>query len=453
MQLPMETTQCCVVGAGPGGMVLALLLARQGIDVVVLEAHRDFERQFRGDGVHPSTLELIDELGLMDRMLALRHVRGSDFPIHTPDGNISPPVRRKVPSRFPEPLAARQTDFLEMLADAAREYPTFRLVTGARVEELIQEDGQVVGVRYRGPDGVGEVRAQLVVGADGRYSKVRQLANIVLHARSRGWDLLSMHLPKSDADPPRAYGLYPGYPSFLVISDRVSVWQVGLGLPRGTYQQLREAGIESVREIIAERAPWLADRLHLLESWNEASLLVVQVGRVERWHQPGLLLIGDAAHVMSPVYGVGINYAIQDAIVAANVLGPRLLTGTVRSRDLAAVQRRREWPTRIMQWLQTLGELEALTGPTAIKARIAQRLVDLPLLRDVKTRLMAFGGLRPERLEPNSHSNSFWRDLYMLPPLAYPWLPAVVPPELVGEYVAARRASGLVPEEGHEMRY
>jgi 2-polyprenyl-6-methoxyphenol hydroxylase-like FAD-dependent oxidoreductase len=438
--MQVETTQCCVVGAGPGGMVLALLLARQGIDVLLLEAHRNFEREFRGDGVHPSTLELIDELGLMDRLLALRHVRGSDFPIHAPDGKISPPVRRRVPSRFPESLAARQTHFLEMLADAGRDYPAFRLVTGARVDDLITEDGEVVGVRYRGPDGAREVRAQLVVGADGRFSKVRQLANITLHAQSRGWDLLSMRLPKSEADPPRAYGLYPGYPSFLVVSDRAIVWHVGLGFPRGTYQELRQAGIESVRQIIAERAPWMADRVHLLESWSQTSLLVVQLGRVARWHRPGLLLIGDAAHVMSPVFGVGINYAIQDAIVAANVLGRRLVAGKVRSRDLAAVQRRREWPTRIMQWLQTLGELEALPGPAPFKARIAQRLLDLPPLRDIKTRLIAFGGLRPEHLRPPSRPSSFWDGPHMLPPLAYPWLPPVVPPELVKDYLARQRA-------------
>ena len=325
--MQVDTTQCCVVGAGPGGLVLALLLARQGVDVLLLEAQRDFKREFRGDGVHPSTLELIDDLGLMDRLLALPHARGLDFPVHTPDGKVSPQVHRHAPSRFPEPLMARQADFLKMLAEAAAEYPTFQLETGARVEELIRENGQVVGVRYRGSDGLREVRAQLVVGADGRYSKVRQLADIALNTQSRGWDLLSVRLPKSDADPPRAYGLYPGNPSFLVISDRVSAWHAGLGLPRGTVQQLRQKGIETLREIIAEHAPWLADRVHLLETWNQTSLLVVQVGRAESWHQPGLLLIGDAAHVMSPVFGVGINYAIQDAIVASNVFGAAAVRG------------------------------------------------------------------------------------------------------------------------------
>ena len=193
---------------------------------------------------------------------------------------------------------------------------------------------------------------------------------------AQGFDLLWLRLPKADSDPPRAYGLYPRAGSILVVSDRMRVWQLGLGVPKGTYQRLRQAGLVALRARIAEMAPWVVDRLDLIESWNQLSLLVVAAGRVGRWHRPGLLLIGDAAHVMSPVFGVGINYAIQDAIVAAKVLGPRLLAGDVRSRDLARVQRRRQWPTRVMQWMQTFGEHQSAEQPPSGRKRLEGRLLE-----------------------------------------------------------------------------
>ncbi len=393
-----STTDCCIVGAGPGGMVLGLLLARRGVRVTVLEAHQNFDREFRGDTVHPSTLELLDDLGLMDRLRRLPHIQGNDFPIHTPDGGISAPVRRRLPTRYPESMAVPQAELLSMLAEAAGECPTFRLETRARVDELLVENDAITGVRYRGVDGTHEVRAQLVVGADGRFSKVRQLADLPLVPLAQGFDLLWLRLPKADSDPPRAYGLYPRAGSILVVSDRMRVWQLGLGVPKGTYQRLRQAGLVALRARIAEMAPWVVDRLDLIESWNQLSLLVVAAGRVGRWHRPGLLLIGDAAHVMSPVFGVGINYAIQDAIVAAKVLGPRLLVGDVRRRDLARVQRRRQWPTRVMQWMQTFGEHQSAEQPPSGRKRLEGRLLELPPMTYLRSRLIAFGGWAPERL-------------------------------------------------------
>jgi 2-polyprenyl-6-methoxyphenol hydroxylase-like FAD-dependent oxidoreductase len=398
----METEfDCCVVGGGPAGIVLALLLARQGVRVVLLEAHDNFDRDFRGDSVHPSTLELIDQLGLMDRLLALPHVPFDDFPVHLPDGTVASQVKRRLPGRFQATLSMRQSVLLDMLADAAGEYPTFTLRKGARVEQLVEEDGQVRGVRYRGRDGWHEVRAQLVVGADGRFSKIRQLARVSINELSQEVDVLWLRLPKSSNDPPRAHGLYPGERTLLVVGDRGDRWQIGFVFAKGAYQQMRDAGLQALRDRIAQTAPWLADRTQALEDWNQTSLLVVQSGRAQRWYRPGLLLIGDAAHVMSPVFGVGINYAIQDAIAASNRLGPRLLRGEVRTSDLAAVQKRRELPTRIMQFLQSYGEQNAVAGPLAYgwRERAVGALLDMRPLSDIRLRLVIFGGFRAERVD------------------------------------------------------
>jgi 2-polyprenyl-6-methoxyphenol hydroxylase-like FAD-dependent oxidoreductase len=389
---------CCVVGGGPAGMVLALLLARYGLTVTLLEAHDTFDRDFRGDGVHPATQELLDQLGLLDRLRALPHVRGNDFPVHLPDGRISSPTRPRLPTRFPETLHVRQAVFLELLAGAAGRYPSFRLIMGARVERLIEEDGAVRGVGYRTRDGWREVRASLVVGADGRFSKVRQLAGVPLVDVAQEGDIVWLRVPKTAADPARAYGLYPRDGGLLVVGDRGDAWQLGLFIPKGGYQALRRAGLDALRHKIGALAPWLADRTDHVRDWQQTSVLSVQVGHVRRWYRPGLLLIGDAAHVMSPVFGVGINYAIQDAIVAANVLGPRLERSGVRLRDLAAVQRRRQWPTRAMQLLQEVEKYHELPLPPTRAARLATPLVELPPVRALRARLIAFGGLKPERV-------------------------------------------------------
>jgi 2-polyprenyl-6-methoxyphenol hydroxylase-like FAD-dependent oxidoreductase len=394
----LRTTDCCIVGAGPAGMILALLLARNGVHVELLEAHETFERDFRGDSVHPSTLELFDQLGLMDRLVPLQRAQGSDFPIHMPDGSIVESPPRRLPTRFPNTLSVPQRAFLELLADAASRYPTFHLVMGARVEQLVQDDGVVRGVRYRARDGWHEVRAEVVIGADGRFSKVRQLSAIPMHDTAQEIDLLWLRLPKWPTDPPRAYGLYPRDGAALVVGDRGDMWQMGLILPKASYQKLRAAGLDALHKRLAGLAPWLGDRSSRLQSWQETSLLSIQASLVDRWYKPGLLLIGDAAHVMSPIFGVGINFAIQDAIVAANILGPRLREGGVRPRDLAAVQRRREWPTRTMQFLQELEKYKELDIRPAPGMGLAARLVELAPLRSLRSRLIGFGGYRPERV-------------------------------------------------------
>ena len=387
-------------------MVAALLLARQGVRVALLEAHTTFDREFRGDAVHPSTLELLDQLGLLEQVLALPHVAVYDFPVHLPNGAIVQPHREPLPGRIQATLSMRQSLLLDLLADAARQYPTFTLRIGARVEQLIEVDGQVHGVRYRASDGWHDLRARLVIGADGRFSKTRQLAGMSVSDLSQEMDVLWLKLPRWASDPARAHGIYPGERAMLVIGDRGEAWQVGFVFPKDGYRELRAAGIAALGQRIAQLAPWLADRVHHLADWDQTSLLVIQAGRARRWHRPGLLLIGDAAHVMSPVYGVGINYAIQDAIVAANVLGRRLLRGNVRSRDLAAVQRRRELPTRIMQLLQTVGEHQVVMADVPWRSRMLGRVLELKVLRGMRGRLIAFGGWSPERARDLSGAES-----------------------------------------------
>jgi len=300
-------------------------------------------------------------------------------------------------------MQVSQARFLDLLVAEAQRYPSFHVAMGARVEQLIEENGVVLGVQYRAADGWHEVRARVVVGADGRFSRIRQLAGMPLVATSESMDVLWLKLPYGSNDPPRPQGIYPGDLGLVVLMDRGDGFQIGWVFPKGSYESLRAEGIETLRRKIAARVPWLADRTHHLEDWRQTSLLTVEAGRVRRWYRDGLLLIGDAAHVMSPVAGVGINYAVQDAIVAANVLGPRLATGReIRRKDLARVQRRRELPTRLMQAMQRLMRPRFTFTPTPPLA--ARFMISFPPLAALRERLIAFGGLWPEKavLEPRA---------------------------------------------------
>ncbi len=382
----LQQAECVIVGAGPAGAVLALLLARQGVHVTLLEAHVDFNRDFRGDTLMPSTLELMDELGLTRQLQALPHARVREMRMETAAGSAPYLEVERVRTRFPYIMSVPQVRFLELITEEALRYPTFRLIMGAKVRALLEVDGQVRGVRYETAGGTHEIHAELIVGADGRFSKVRQLAGFELLRNDEARDMLWFRVRKTDDVPQAHPGLYtrPGV-GYVVMVPRGTQWQVGYTLPKGRYRQLQAEGIAALRASVVAIVPWLTGAIDDLQTWQQASLLSVESGRVRRWSRPGVLVIGDAAHVMSPVGGVGINCAIQDAVVAANRLGPRLRVGTLGSDDLAGVQREREWQVRITQRCQR--EMQQYV----VHAGERSRLLRSRTVRGLLMRVLALG--------------------------------------------------------------
>ncbi len=403
----VKRTTCCIVGGGPGGAVLGLLLARKGVDVTLLEAHPDFDREFRGDTIHPSVMEVMDQLGFADRLLELRHSKVSSFTIQTADGPFTPADLSRLKTKFPYITIMPQTSFLEFITGEAKKYPSFRLVMGARVRELVEEDGAVRGVRYEDEGGRHEVRAALTVGADGRGSRVRRLAGIEPIKTSPPMDVLWFKLPREPGDPEGIVGRF-GRGHIAVMLDRDDHWQAGYVIPKGSFPELRHEGIKELRRQFAELAPEFSSRVEHLTDWRQVSLLSVESSRCPTWHKPGLLLIGDAAHVMSPVAGVGINYAVQDAVAAANILAGPLRESQERlvnldEGHLAAVQRRRELPTRVIQAFQAQiqrGVLApALRSSEPFSPPLLLRLLPkIPVLRNLPARLIGFG-IWPSRVK------------------------------------------------------
>ena len=387
--------------------MLALLLARRGVSVTLLEMHKDFDREFRGDTIHPSTLELLDQINLAAPLHEIRHSKISGPTLQFADGPFRPFDLSRLKTRFPYILMIPQARFLEFITKEAAKYPSFRLVMRANVRKLVEENGVVRGVQYLGPDdGWHELRAPLTVGADGRFSQLRQLAGIEPVKTSPPMDVLWFRLPRlpQDIDVPGGALGSIGRGRVLVVLDRADYWQAGLVFPKGHYQELRAQGIAAVRRTIAEIEPRLAKHAESLTDWHQLSLLSVESSLCPRWHKPGLLLIGDAAHVMSPVGGVGINYAIQDAVVAANVLAGPLKAGHVAESNLAEVQRQREWPVRVIQRMQSamqnnlLAKALASEGPARVPW-ILRAMVRIPFLRDLPSKLIAFGPRRVHLLE------------------------------------------------------
>lgn len=395
--LDVQQTTCCVVGAGPAGVVLSFMLARQDIPVMLLESHLDFDRDFRGDTIHPSILEVMDELGLADRLLQLPHTKISQ---------VAPPAAvsrvlfdlHDLKTKFPYIALMPQTRFLEFVTNEARHFPSFRMVMGARVEELIKEGEQVRGVRYRAHDGWHEVRALLTVGTDGRFSRMRKLAGFEPIASSQPMDMLWLRLSHKPNDAHGLMGRF-GRGRVLAILERENHWQIGYVIGKGTYQQARAAGLEALRQSIAETAPEFADRVAELKDWRQVSMLSVEANRLPRWYRPGLLLLGDAAHVMSPAGGNGINYAIMDAVAAANVLTAPLQARHVTVADLARVQRRREFPTRVIQTIVNFMQdrvLKAAIDPNG--SFTFPSFLGWPLVRKLPPLIVGFGIL-PEHVQ------------------------------------------------------
>jgi len=397
------SVECCVIGGGPAGMVLGLLLARAGVKTVVLEKHADFLRDFRGDTIHPSTLQVMHELGLLNRLLELPHSRIEELTVRFGDSDVTIASFKNLPIRCRFIAIMPQWDFLNFIAREAERYPSFGLRMKTEATDLIEEEGRIVGVRAEGPSGPLEIRAPLVVGANGRQSSLTHQAG--LKSDELGvpmdvfWFRLSRRLPD---DPPQAGGRF-ARGRILVLIPRMGYWQVGYVIPKGSAERVRSGGLEAFRETIVAAAPFARDRIQEIRTWEDVKLLTVRINRLRRWYRPGLLFIGDAAHAMSPVGGVGINLAIQDAVAAANAVAVPLREKRLTTADLARVQRRRELPTRATQKLQMVMQetvirptLSAENGMERIPIAI-QLLRALPPLRRVPAYLIGMG-LRPEHV-------------------------------------------------------
>ena len=344
-------TDCVIAGGGPAGMMMGFLLARAGVDVVVLEKHADFLRDFRGDTIHPSTLDVMHELGLLDEFLRRPHDELREVELRVGPDQAKLADFRHVPTHCKFLVMMPQWDFLDFLADHARRLPTFRLVTQAEATTLIDEDGRIAGLRARTPEGELEVRAALVVGADGRHSTIRAQAGLQSQDLGAPMDVLWMRVSRLPTDPPDLFGQVDAG-RMLVMIARGDYWQCALLIPKGTDAAVRARGIAALHESLLGLSPWLGDRVGELADWDQVKLLSVTVDRLREWARPGLLCIGDAAHAMSPIGGVGINLAVQDAVAAARLLAAPLREHRLELADLQRVQRRREWPMKVVQGMQ-----------------------------------------------------------------------------------------------------
>jgi 2-polyprenyl-6-methoxyphenol hydroxylase-like FAD-dependent oxidoreductase len=396
-------TRCCITGGGPAGIMLGFLLARMAVDVVVLEKHGDFLRDFRGDTIHPSTLEIMYELGILDEFLKRPHQEIRELAGQIGDETVVIADFTHLPTHCKFLGLMPQWDFLNFITEQAKGYPGFHLKMQAEATDLLEEGGKVVGVRAQTPSGTLEVYADLTIGADGRHSLVRHRAGLSVVNLGAPMDVLWMRLSRQPADPGQTFGRFNAG-RILVLLNREDYWQIAYVIPKGSADELRQRGLPALREELSGLAPFLQNRVAELIDWNDQiKLLTVAVDRLQNWSRPGLLCIGDAAHAMSPIGGVGINLAIQDAVATANILGEKLKQGTVTEDALQAVQRRRMFPTRATQRLQVfvqnnvirrvLGSSKPLSPPWIV--RLMGRS---PWLRRIPARMLGMG-FRPEHVK------------------------------------------------------
>jgi 2-polyprenyl-6-methoxyphenol hydroxylase and related FAD-dependent oxidoreductases len=397
-------TRCVIAGGGPAGMMAGYLLARAGVSVAVLEKHSDFNRDFRGDTIHPSTLELMHELGLLDEFLKQPHqevrelrgvVNGQTVPIAD---------FRQLPTRCKFIAFMPQWDFLNFLSNHAKRSPTFQLYMQTEVIDLLIENERVVGVRAKTARGEVEVRADLVIGADGRHSTIHTRAGFKLREFGAPIDVVWMRISKKPDDPEQSFGFFQ-HGKLLVLLDRGDYWQSGFVIPKGDFDNIKARGLLQFQNEIVSFAEFLRDRVTELDDWSKIKLLTVQINRLREWCRQGLLCIGDSAHAMSPAGGVGINLAIQDAVATANLLAEKLRSGPVSLNDLRKVQARREWPTRLIQWMQVFIHQRVVTGQASGSNDslpfVLRALKWFPILRQVPARFIGLGP-RPEHFRSPS---------------------------------------------------
>jgi 2-polyprenyl-6-methoxyphenol hydroxylase-like FAD-dependent oxidoreductase len=394
---------CCIAGGGPAGMMLGYLLARAGVQVLVLEKHADFLRDFRGDTIHPSTLEVMHELGLLEEFLNLPHQKIYELNAQVGEMQVTIADFRHLPTRCCFIALMPQWDFLNFLAEHAARFPGFALRMQTEVTGLVQESGRVIGVQADTPNGPIEVGADLVVGADGRNSAVREKAGLKVKDFGAPMDVLWFRLSRSTEDPVATMGRFDAGRIFIMIN-RGEYWQCGYVIPKGRFEQMRRQGFETFRQEIKRLAPFARETVGELRSWDDVKLLTVRVDRLLEWYRPGLLCIGDAAHAMSPVGGVGINLAIQDAVAAGNVLFKPLLERRLTFSHLRRIQRRREFPTNVTQRLQVAVQrriiARVLDETSPLKPPVAARLLArFPTLRRIPARIVGLG-IRPEHVNP-----------------------------------------------------
>ena len=396
----MPDTGCCIAGGGPAGMMLGLLLARAGVRVTVLEKHADFLRDFRGDTVHRSTLEILHELGILEDFLRRPHQEVREIGGKVGDALVTLADFSHLPTQCRFIVFMPQWDFLDFLKSHASRYPGFELMMQTEVTDLIEQGGSVTGVRAKTPDAVIEVRAALVVGADGRQSIVRQRAGLEVEHMGAPIDVLWMRLSRRPTDPERTFG-YVNRGHVFVMLNRGEYWQCAFVIAKGGIDALRERGLPAFGREIVETVPFMQDRVEELSDWSAIKLLTVKIDRLKEWCRPGLLCIGDAAHAMPPIGGVGINLAIQDAVAASNILAGPLKRGAPSLEHLRAVQKRRMFPTRLTQRTQVFLQDRVLSAalrtvnPTLpLPIRLLRRW---PVLRRIPARLVGIG-VRPEHV-------------------------------------------------------